>query len=128
MVFYGPAGTLGCFLEGQLDVSAQVIAALGGRPGSSRARGRPTEEHIEYVSEASEVTKARGTRIESLIEPLVPIAVVDLALLGIGENLIRFVDLLEALLGLDIFGVDVGMMLAGEVPVSLFDIVDTRIS
>ena len=52
-----------------------------------------------------------------------PELVVELALFGIGENVVRFRDRLELLLGLGVPRIDVGMILAGELPVGLLDLV-----
>ena len=50
-------------------------------------------------------------------------AVVLLALLGVAEDVVRLGDLLEALLGLLVAGVLVGVVLARELAVRLLDLV-----
>ena len=47
-------------------------------------------------------------------QALVAVGVVDLALLGVGEDLVGLGGLLELLLGLGVVVVDVGVELAGE--------------
>ena len=53
--------------------------------------------------------------------------VVRLALLGVGEHVVRALHLLEALLGGVVAGVSVGVVLAGELPVRLLDVVVGRV-
>jgi hypothetical protein len=58
--------------------------------------------------------------------PIVAPAVVLLALLGIGEHRVGLADLLELRLGLLVAGVDVGVVLAGELAVGGLDVLFGR--
>src|SRR5207253_3143571 len=58
--------------------------------------------------------------------PVAPQLVVLLALLGIAQHVVRFVDLLEALRRLRLVGVAVGMVLLGEPAKRLLDLVGGR--
>src|SRR5204863_8944342 len=49
--------------------------------------------------------------------------VVFLPLVGIAQHVVRFVNLLEALGGLRVVGIAVGMVLLGQAPESLLDLV-----
>src|SRR4029078_11515608 len=57
--------------------------------------------------------------------PVLAEAVVELALLGVAEHLIRLGDLLEAILRARVL-VDVRMVLARELPVRLADVLGAR--
>src|SRR5579872_299454 len=99
-------------LEGDGQLVAQVRAALwAGAPGLG-ASG-VGEDLLEDVAEAAEAEALEriGARARRARDAGMPEAIVCLALLAVAQHLIRFVDLLEALLGA-FFAVDVGMVLA----------------
>src|SRR5579862_344242 len=99
-------------LEGDPEVVAQVRAA--GRTSSPR-RGRvPPEERVEDVGEAAEARRrvADVGRAEQVIA---------LPALGVGQDLVGLVDLLEPLLGSRVL-VHVRMPLLGEAPERLLDV------
>jgi len=56
------------------------------------------------------------------LRPSWPVAVVDLALVGVGKDLVGLGGLLELLLGLRVVVVDVGVQLAGELAERLLDL------
>src|SRR5439155_13791870 len=65
---------------------------------------------------------ARARRVETRLEPLEPELVVEPALVGVGEDVVRERDLLEPLLGLLVPRVQVRVILAGELAVRLLDV------
>src|SRR5207237_7430736 len=70
------------------------------------------KEGVEDVRERPEPLEGRVEAAR--LEPLVPVAVVDRATVGVGEHLVCLGGLLELLLGLRIVLVHVRMELAGE--------------
>src|SRR3989449_320716 len=84
----------------------------------SRTPGGLTRVH---VLEPARARRPCATAPRKLL-PFGTDRVVALALLGIGEDLVRLVDLLEALLGARVL-VDVRVVLARELPVGLLDVV-----
>src|SRR5271166_1076264 len=85
------------FFECDLDVAAQILPAR--RSGAAlllRPCSRLAEKHVEDVAEAfGEAEVSEAARRSGTIAG-VPVTVVKLPLLRIGEDRIRFVDLLEA--------------------------------
>src|SRR5439155_4989673 len=100
------------FLERDLDVHAQVIAAL--RSGASPPSGATAEEHVEEVEGGIE-----GERTEVRRHPVggVPERVVALPLLRVAEHRVGLADLFEALLGLLVPVVAVGVVLHRQLAV-----------
>src|SRR6266508_575574 len=95
------------FLECDPEVVAQI--ASGGRPSVSGAAGRcPTEERVEDVAEAGEA--GAEARVRAAAHARSAEHVVRLASLGIRQDLVRLVDLLEPDVRLGILA-DVGMPL-----------------
>src|SRR6266545_3606499 len=95
------------FLERDPEVVAQI--ASGGRPSVSGAAGRcPTEERVEDVAEAGEA--GAEARVRAAAHARSAEHVVRLASLGIRQDLVRLVDLLEPDVRLGILA-DVGMPL-----------------
>src|SRR5215203_619251 len=112
-------------LEGEVDVRLEVGAALGARllPAGSAA-----EDAAEEVAQVADVeVEAPGS---AWVEPAAAVGraelVVRLPLLGIAEDVVRRLDLLEALLGNSIARILVRVVLAGEPPVGLLDLVGRR--
>ena len=104
--------------ELQVDLVAQVRAAV---PGLARAA--EAEEVAEDVAERAEDVLRRGVVAE--VRPLEaghPVAVVELALLGVAEHLVGLGALLEERLGLLVARVAVGVVLHGLGPVGLLDL------
>src|SRR5262249_4128253 len=112
----------GGFLEADLERVAQVLAAA--RPGTSAPPASGAEEVAEEIPH--DVLEA-GADVESahptLLEGGVTEAIVEPAPLGITENLVRLSQLLEALLGLAILGILVGMKTQRELAIGLLDLV-----
>ena len=80
---------------------------------------RAAEERIEDVAEAGEPGSEAGIRSAAHAGPAEH--VVRLSALGIGEDLVRLVDLLEARVCLGILA-DVRMVLLGELPEGALDL------
>ena len=118
-------------VEGDRDLRLEVGAALGARasaaaPGRRRRRAPPNEvgEDVAHrggveveVAEAAEAAAGPAAGREGAAA-----AVVLLALLGVAEHVVGLGDLLEALLGLLVAGVAVGVVLARELAVGLLDL------
>ena len=103
--------------EFDFEIVAQIVAAPSARTRSSAAG---TEEIAEDVGEnfleaLAEVETAESSRatLRSL-ERCVTEAVILRAPLGIGKNLVRLVEFLEALLGVLVAGISIGMKLNRE--------------
>src|SRR5208283_4163712 len=94
------------------------------------------EETLEEIAEGARVRRFEASwsgsttrpRIAAqdfvLGRPALPIGaefVILLALIGVAENLVGLIDLLEALLAVLVVGIDVGMVFAGELAVRAFD-------
>src|SRR5262249_33629346 len=80
-------------------------------------------EQIAEVAELAEVeADAAAARIEAHAAVRRPVVVVGLALLGIREDVVSRLELLEALLRLRVARVLVGVVLARELPVRLLDL------
>src|SRR5258706_2091030 len=125
-----PARNLDLFLaaahgvfEGDGQLIAQVCATLrSAAPRARRAGGRGLKDRLENIAEAAEAeaserSAARGAAIDGGMAE----AVVGLALLGIAEHLVPFVDLLEAFLGALLL-VDIRMILARQLAKRLLDL------
>jgi len=108
-----------CFLERDLDVVAQVAAAL--RTVAARrtpARALLPEEHVEDVAEALGRKSAEARRLIAGVAETIVIR----ALLRVGEHFVGFVDFLEVILGRRFIGRDVGMILARELAIGFLDV------
>ena len=111
-------------LERQLQVVAQVLAALDALPGAARPGG--AEERLEDVLDRQADEVAEVDRLaRATIERLVSVAVVHAALLGIREDLVGLGGFLEALGG---FGrlIAIGVKLERELAIGLLDVVVGR--
>src|SRR5260221_10334123 len=101
----------------------RVSPAVGGAaPRPRRAGGRSLKDRLENIAEAAEAealerSAARGAAIDGGMAE----AVIGLALLGIAEHLVRFVDLLEAFLGALLL-VDIRTILARQLAKRLLDL------
>src|SRR5947209_4517944 len=133
-------------VQRELDRRFQVLAALvlRGEPGTGRPLAAdPGEEHVEEVREPARAAAGRGAEAAEVAEVgalrlavravlvgfargLLPVRAQDvvlLALLGIAENLVRLLDVLELLFGLArVVGVRVRMPLARQLAVRALDV------
>ena len=130
-------------LEGDRDRRLQVGAALGARTGraaagaparAGTARGATAaaaEQVGEDVLEATEVARGepagRAARAATAAHPEHAAAVELLALLGVADDVVGRLDLLEALLGLGVARVVVRVVLADELAVRLLDLLLGRL-
>jgi hypothetical protein len=107
------------FLEGEVEVVAQVAAP-------ARSAPRPAAEHVpeaeEVTEDVAEVGEDRGIEAARAAQAGVAVGVVALLLVGVAEHAVGLGRLLEALLGLLVPGVAVGMILEGELPVGGLDL------
>mmetsp|Transcript_8227 Transcript_8227/g.28867 ORF Transcript_8227/g.28867 Transcript_8227/m.28867 type:complete len:392 (+) Transcript_8227:216-1391(+) len=110
-------------LERRLHEDADVVAAGGLRllllaPEAEPERAAAAAEELrEYVARAA----AASALLLLLLESLLAVAVVHLALLGVGQHLEGVVNLRELLLSLGIPGVLVGVVLQGQLAVRPLD-------
>ena len=108
--------------EVERDAHECVLSAFPAGPGAASALAAgATEERLEDVAESAE-PGARPTAAERVV---VATHVVALALLGIAEHVIGVRDELE-LLGRIVARVHVGVQLACEPSVCLFDLIGCR--
>src|SRR5712692_2081079 len=114
-------------LERQADLDLDVVASLRARlarPAGPAAEAA-AEEIAEEAREVAQVAEIEGDPARP--GPELPVRravrVVGLALLGVGEDVVGGLDLLEALLGGLVVGVGVRVVLAGELAVRLLDLV-----
>ena len=111
------------FRERQLDHCLGVGTARRTRWTSSGSEGITAEESLEDVAEPERVVRARP---RSSTGAAVAEDVVATPAFGVAQRVVRDRHLLEALLGVGIVGVPVGMELAGEVAVRPSDVVVGR--
>ena len=97
--------------------------ALEVEPGTAGAL--PKREAVAAVGPAPVLACAR--RVEAGLETLGAELVVELPLVGVGEDVVREGDVLEPLLRLLVPRVQVGVVLAGELAVGLLDVVGARV-
>ncbi len=93
-----------------------------GLEGAAATAGGPAEQvaQVEGLTEPGALAPGPTRLLERLrLLPLLPVAVVLPALLGVGQHLVGAVNLLEPLLGLLIAGVDIGVVLAGKPAICL---------
>ena len=109
--------------ERDLDLCADV-AARGGTGGAepeelAEEGVAAAEERLEDVLEAA---RGRARAPATRPQPVAAEGVVETAPLGVGEDLVGLGRLLEALLGVGVARVDVGMQLTRERPERLLDL------
>src|SRR5205085_1459592 len=113
--------------EREVDLDLDVVAAL-----SLRLRAPTTaaaaEEAAEEVAEIGEVVDVEVAEIDvAALEAAAPVSgaerVVLLPLLGVGEQVVGVLNLLEPLLRGRISGIAVGVVLARKLAVGLLDLV-----
>ena len=113
--------------EGLLEADLQIIAKVRAGLRPPRPPPLPSPEDAEDVPEAEvpeEVLEGGGAEAGEVLgtEGRMAELVVLGLLLGVREDLEGLVDLLELLLGLLVPGVQVGVVLPGELPEGLLDI------
>ena len=114
-------------VERNVDLGLEVAAALRpvarAPPGAGRAGAEQVGEDVPDPAEAAESGCARPerARVEAAEDPAT--RVVLLALLGVGQDRVGLLDLLEPLLGALVALVAVGVVLARELAVGLLDLV-----
>src|ERR1019366_1303146 len=118
-----PLGAEDRLLEGDLDVHAQVVAAL--RTGVGPAPSAAPEEHVEEVERRveREVAEIRLRAVADVAE-----GVVTLPLLRIAQDRVRLADLLELLLGSLVAVVAVRVVLHGELAIRGLQLLRRRVA
>ena len=117
----------GRFLKADGNARAQALAALRRIGVCPRAAEAPAEKAAEDVTKVAEVEPARAVsaagacaviRVDARKAELV----IARLLVGVAQNLVRLVDLLELLLGFLVAGIHVRVILARELFVCFFDL------
>ena len=120
----GPAGRL---LEVDLQLHQQVLA--GARAAATLAEEVAEQAAAEDVAEGRHDVFGVAEVVDpGPLQPGVPVAVVALALLLVGEDLVRLGRLLEALLGLGVARVLVGVVLQGELAIGFLDLLGVGVA
>src|SRR6185436_48997 len=118
-------GAEGGLLERQLEVVAQIgprRAAPAAAPPPAAEQVAEAEEIAEHVGEVAEGLRVKAGEATLRAQPAVAEAVVARPLVGVGEHRVSLGRLLEALLGLAVAGVAVGVVLRRELAVRLLDL------
>jgi hypothetical protein len=106
-----------CVLEFNFEIVPQIVAAPSARTRSSAAGAEEIAEDVgeDFLEALAEVEAAESSRstLRSL-ERGVTKAIVLRAPFGIRKNLVGLVEFLEALLGVFVAGISIGMKLNGE--------------
>src|SRR5262245_5092519 len=111
-------------VEAEADLALEVAPALLARPRLAAAAEERGDDVPDIRGEAAAARDSARAREASRPEAgEASPRVVLLALLLIGEDVVRLLDLLEVLLGLFVIRVAIRMPLAGELPVGLLDLV-----
>ena len=128
---------VGGLLKGQDDVGLNVMALarrVGVGAGRAAEAAKAAAENItEDVAQidaagAAEAAKAATVAAAGLAGPIVGIdpseseLVIALALVRVGKNIVGLIDLLELFLGVLVAGVQVGVVLFGQLAVGTFDL------
>ena len=114
--------TLGRFTQRDGHLVLQILARLDARPALAPAAAEATEAAAEEIGELRQDVLDAGEALEAgRARPGVPILIVELALLRIGEHLIGLGELLEARLRRVVARVVVGMAFHRQLAVSLLD-------
>ncbi len=118
-----------CFLKGNGKAHPQALSPLGAGAAGGAAAKAAAEEAAEDVPQIAKVEAALETAAETTgacaiagIHPGKAELVVALALVAVAEDLIGLVDLLESGLGLLVAGVQVRVVLLGQLPVGLLNL------
>jgi hypothetical protein len=108
----------GCFFKGNGDIVTQVITAPGRLAGGGSGA---SEKGLEDIPEAAEIKSLESPPPEKALGTAVPEAVICRTFIGVRENLVSLIDLLELFRGAVILTA-VGMILESQLPESLPDI------
>ena len=127
-----------CFLKGQNHAGLDVVTFAGGvgvRAGRTAEAAKSAAEQVAedvaqvYAAGTAEATAKTATETAAgLAGPIVGIdpgkaeLVIALAFFRVGKYIVRLVDFLELLLGGLVAGVQVGVVLFGELAVGAFDL------
>ena len=110
--------------HGQADALAPLGGVGVGAPSAAKTAAEEAAEDVAQVAEveaAVESTAATGAEVG--IHTGVAKLVVPGLLVGIGQDLVGLVDLLEFLLGVFVAGVQVRMILPGHLFICFFDLI-----
>ena len=107
----------GGILESDLELVLEIFAARGSRPTPAAPAGEEVLEDVLEEGSESRVAEA-GPRARPRGSEPVEVS----ALVGIGQDGVRLVDLFEPLLGFLVAAVAVGMELHRELAISLLDL------
>ena len=120
------------FLEADLEVVAQVGATLrpAATPASAEDVAKPERvpESREDIGEVGEDRRVESLCAGTTIYASVSKAVVQTALLAIGEDGVRLGRFLEAFLGLAVVRIPVGMVLQRELSILALDLLVRRLA
>src|SRR6185437_5957396 len=108
-------------LEGDLEIVAQVIAAIGAALATAAAAHHRAEHFLENIGAAAEAEIA-GAAAPAILEGGMAETVIGRAPLLVLQHVIGFVDRLEAVLGLLVARIAVGVILHGELTERLLDV------
>ena len=119
----------GGLLKGDLNASADILAACGRIGAAARRAASAAEEAAKQVAQISEVPEAARTAAEGVARVRVKVGVytreaelvVTRTLFGVGQNLVGLVNLLEALDGIRLV-VHVRMVFCSQLTVGFFNI------
>ena len=115
-------------LKADLDLADDVLALrrTSSAAGRRRAAAEEIAEDIAEIPEAAEAAASKSAearvRIEIRVDAREAVLVVPGLFIGVGQNLIRLVDLLELFLGGLVAGVLIGVVFHGQLAVGLFDL------
>src|ERR1700682_2896951 len=131
-------GAARCFFERQFEIVAKVGAsedAAAATAGTALAAENFAEDVTEGVGKtaealraAAEASRTRGAKAGRRIDAGVPELVVGGALASVGEDLVRFLRLLEFVFRALVVGIAVRMMLHRQLAISLLDVIFGRIA
>ncbi len=123
----------GRFLEGQLHLDGQVVAAggpslLASETAAERLAERAAEEVAEQVAEVGEGLEVEAAGAAgAAAQAVMAVGVVEFALLLVAEHLVGLGGLLELLLAIGRVAGHVGMVLAGQLAVGLLDLLEVGV-
>jgi len=116
-----------CFLKAQRQTHLHILAALGTRAPRRSATAESTAENApENITKIPEIGKAAavsaaGAGARRRIKRCLAELIVLCLLVRVGQHGVRLVDLLEVLLGIRVAGVQIGVILFGELAVGALD-------
>ncbi len=110
-------------LERDLEVVAQVRAAIDRRAAARAAAEDVAEDVAERVGEAAEAGRFPRAHAHVRMHARVPVGVVGAPLVRVGQDLVGFLRLLELLLAVLAVRIAVGVVLHRKLAISLLDLV-----